>query len=47
MILVSSEDDRVDTIERSLDYGACAYLVKPIPMSVLTMVWTRVFQEKK
>ncbi|XP_050285551.1 two-component response regulator ORR26-like [Quercus robur] len=46
-VVVTSEDDGVDTIQRSLDYGACAYLEKPIPMRDLNMVWTHVYSSRK
>uniref|UniRef100_A0A7N2LMY0 Response regulatory domain-containing protein n=1 Tax=Quercus lobata TaxID=97700 RepID=A0A7N2LMY0_QUELO len=45
-VVVTSEDDGVDTIQRSLDYGACAYLEKPIPMRDLNMVWTQATPKK-
>nr|POE71645.1 two-component response regulator orr21 [Quercus suber] len=46
-VVVTSEDDGVDTIQRSLDYGACAYMEKPIPMRDLNMVWTHVYSSRK
>ena len=41
-----SEDDKPDIVQRSLNYGACDYLLKPISMSVLKMVWKYTFLKK-
>nr|POE46160.1 two-component response regulator orr21 [Quercus suber] len=45
-VIVTSEDDKPDIVQRSLNYGACDYLLKPIPMSVLKMVWKYMFLKK-
>lgn len=41
---MTSEDGQPNNIVRwSLENGACDYLLKPIPMSVLKMVWKYMF----
>ncbi|KAL0010050.1 hypothetical protein SO802_005158 [Lithocarpus litseifolius] len=45
-VIVTSEDGEPDIVQRSLNYGACDYLLKPIPMSVLKMVWKYMFLKK-
>ncbi|KAF3946776.1 hypothetical protein CMV_026992 [Castanea mollissima] len=43
-VIVTSEDGQPNNIVRwSLENGACDYLLKPIPMSVLKMVWKYLF----
>ncbi|KAF3961865.1 hypothetical protein CMV_013564 [Castanea mollissima] len=43
-VIVTSEDGQPNNIVRwSLENGACDYLLKPIPMSVLKMVWKYMF----
>uniref|UniRef100_A0A7N2LMF5 Response regulatory domain-containing protein n=1 Tax=Quercus lobata TaxID=97700 RepID=A0A7N2LMF5_QUELO len=46
-VLVTSADGGIDTITRTIDDGACAYLPKPIPESVLKLVWTHAYSKRK
>lgn len=43
---MTSEDVKPDIVQRSLNYGACDYLPKPIPTSDLNIVWKNVFRKK-
>lgn len=44
--MISSDDD-YSTIQKGIINGACDYLVKPIPMEALKMVWKYVFSKRR
>lgn len=44
--MISSDDD-YNTIQKGIINGACDYLVKPIPMEALKMVWKYVFCKRR
>ncbi|XP_050285559.1 putative two-component response regulator ARR20 isoform X2 [Quercus robur] len=45
-VIATSEDAQPNIVQWSLENGACDYLLKPIPMNVLKMVWKYMFFKK-
>ncbi|KAK4591111.1 hypothetical protein RGQ29_021343 [Quercus rubra] len=46
IVIATSEDTQPNIVQWSLENGTCDYLLKPIPMNVLKMVWKYMFFKK-